>query len=326
MAYTGFSSQLFIGTEKKFNEEATLKYIIPFTSENINEKKEIVNSEALLGKRANNSIVETKKYVSGNVDLEIYPEIFGYMFLLALGWVEKASDYIKITPVKVFQEIPSSTIQVSHNDIDFIYTGMKINEINLKFGLNETKFSVGFEGIREIQKSGTYDLQNLSFTNQLTFRQFSIEKDDIIKDNVIELNLSIKNNIETNDYVFGELYRQSLTTGNLEIEGDMKILFDIETYNNYKNFQKNKLLFKFDNGVDKFEIEIPSAKFYDVEHNIVDEKQIVMECKILATGKDLIEIRDYTNYIEDFYIPTGALGYWTNSLNDIVNNIKPLGY
>lgn len=326
MYYTGLKSMIYIGTESEFNTEATLKYQIPFLSESINEKKEVINSEALLGNRAKKAVVEAKRYVSGTLELEAYPEIFGYMFLLGLGWVEKASDHIKITPVKVFQEIPSSTMQVSHGDVDFIYTGMKVNQIKLSSNLSKQSFSVDFEGIREYQKSGTLDLQPFSYSNPFTFRHAKIAEDDVDNDNVLEFELTIKNNLETEDYVFDDFYRQSLSTGGLEIEGNMKILFDINEYSKYKDFQKFKLVFAFDNGIDKFEIELPNAKFFNVTHDVTDIGKIQMSCDFLATGKNLIEVRDYTSYIDDLYLPTGVLGYWTESLTDIVNNIKPLGY
>lgn len=307
MAYTGAKSSVLLGIESSFNQEATLKYKLPFKSESINHKIEALKSEALLGNRGIKNVAPGKESVEGSIEMEAYPASTGVLFYLALGKSVLDTDHAKITPISNTEDLPSVTVQVDHSGQKIKYTGVKINSLKFSGAVGSIpSLSIDVLGVDESIGAGTEGTIVDPGDEPYYFKELILYKDNLATstDMYSSIELSINNNLDADDYrLDGTGKRKSIDEGNLEINGSVDIIFDASTitdeYSDYKAFNNAQLALKLEKSTgEKLTIYLPKIRFTEMTHDISGPDKIMLKANfqalIPATG-DIIEVHDYEN-------------------------------
>lgn len=135
MARSGISAQIGFAVESTYGVAATPTVFVPFVSESLRSERERIKSESIIaGRRTRTSeqVNEGNVMVSGDIQLELYPDDFLKLLKVAFGTVSTTGSdpYTHVfTPADTFSD--SLTIQVGRPGVGgtvhpFTYVGCKI--------------------------------------------------------------------------------------------------------------------------------------------------------------------------------------------------------
>ncbi|MBB6061886.1 hypothetical protein HNP65_000308 [Thermosipho japonicus] len=317
MAYTGAKSSVLLGIENTFGSEAKAKYKIPFTSESLNHKIEAVKSEAFLGSRGIKALAPGKEGAEGSLELEMYPLTSGILFYLALGNAvledpdatpSSGDEYTKITPISLFDELPSASIEVNHSGQSFKYLGMKINQLKFSGAVGAIpKLTADFVGVEEKSGSLTQETTIINPDNEpYYFKELKLytDKFSTVTDLYSSIELTINNNLDNDDYrLDGTGKRKTVEAGNLEISGSIDIIFDASSVTNeyaaFKSFSDSAIGIELaKDATHTLKIYLPRIRFSEMTHDISDSGKIMLKANfttLIPGSGDIIEVSDFTN-------------------------------
>jgi len=324
---TGAQSKAFLGLESTFGQgtESNLKYKLPLKTESLNRKIDMITSEAILGARAPKALAPGKLSAEGSMDIELWPKLEGVLFYLTLGkatledpdgTASSGDEYTSITPIDVGEDLPSSVVLVDHAGIKMLYKGMKINQLRLSAAIGSIpSVSVDFVGREETVTTATIDESSMTKpdTQPYTFKEISLLYSSdgssfSSTEKYTNFELTINNNLDTDDYRYdGTGLRKTLSPANLEITGNVDIIFDTSTLNeeyedkfvNAKPWGIQAVFEKNYNGTTyKFELILPSVIFSELTHDISDKGRLVLSgsfTAVLPSSGSIITVNDYNN-------------------------------
>lgn len=311
----GSQSSVLLGIEPSFATLATLKYKLPFTNESLNQKIEALKSEANLGLRAPKSLAPGKEGAAGGIEVELYPELSGLLFYLALGKAtqidpdavaDSGDEYTKITAIGVGEELPSATIQVDHAGQKFDYLGMKLNQLQLNAAVGAIpKVSLDWLGKEEADASATAGTLIEPGNEPFYFKEITVYTDQFTTttDKYSNIQLQINNKLDGDDYrLDGTGKRATVKAQGLEISGSVELMFDADTvageYAKFKAFTDAALALKFAKGSQILKIFLPRIRFSEATHDISGAGKILLKANITAlldANGDVIIVEDYVN-------------------------------
>lgn len=297
-----------IGIEATFGTAATsLGYRLPFTSESLNQKIDMLKSEAKLRSRFTKAMGLGKEGAEGELSMELYPEIAGLFFYLALGNSVLDVDHAKITPIDFGDgSLPSVSIGVSHDGIPFDYLGMKVNSLKLDAALNAiAKISANFIGVQEVDGAISDDASIVVPSEPYWMREmtFSLDGFSTVADDLSSVSLSIENNLDNDDYrADGTGQRKSLEAQAFGLTGNIEAILDASTKASllakYKSGEDIQLAVKFEKtGGSKLIVTMPKLRLTEAPHDISDGKILVKAgfTGVKPSAGNIIEVEDYYN-------------------------------
>ena len=311
----GAKSSVLMGIEETFGTAATLAYKLPFTNESLNQKIEALKSEANLGLRAPKSLAPGKEGAAGSIEVELYPELAGVLFYLALGKAsaedpdstpDSGDEYSKIVAAGVNDSLPSATIQVDHAGQKFDYLGMKLNQLQLNAAVGAIpKVSLDWLGKEEADAAATIGSLTEPGNEPFYFREIAVYTDEFttVTDKYSNIQLTIANNLDGDDYrLDGTGKRKSVAAQNLDITGSVELIFDASTvsdeYAKFKNFTDAALALTFEKNTQKLRIYLPRIRFSEATHDISGAGKILLKANITAlldSNNEAIIVEDHVN-------------------------------
>lgn len=309
---TGASTTIKIGKESSFGEAANLTLLLPIITESLGDTTETESSEAIFGMRGKKDISKGKISAGGNIDLEMWSNSFGFVFWGLLGKAVLETDKTVITPIDPVsnpsEELPSFTIEKNQGGQKFLYTGSKINSLDLDLTVGQRpKMTLSIESKKETVSAGTESADLKNFGNKFVFKNMIFYKDEFTSaaSRWSNMKISVKNNIDTDDYrADGTGERASLDAQNLEVTGSLDVIFDTAAvsgeYTTFKNDSDFSIGAQFENGSgDKYEIFLPKVKFTSLKHETSGKEKITLsgewEAIIPDDNSAIIKVTDYNN-------------------------------
>jgi hypothetical protein len=280
---TGANAAVLFSQEASWGDISANKaqvYALNLRSETLASSKNLFESEMINAYRATIGLGDGNKAVAGGIVSDLIPEGLEVFFKHLLG-----NPTIVTTGGPTYKHvIPGSagfeqgiTIEKGFTDIVqyLLYKGCRINSMTLNLvqegfhdvtfdflGKTETMGTVsGFAGAVPITatKSGYTGYQCVISTNPLADGDADHYSD---LSNVVSGSITINNNIETDGYVLGSVYRASAQYGKRSIEGNLSVFFENATmYNYYIAGTEVGLKFTFTNGLGQILVfEFPTCK------------------------------------------------------------------
>lgn len=273
--YVEFKEQSAFGTP-----DETSMISIPILSESLTRPVSPLESEVI---RANilkkKPIKKGPQEATGDISVEAHPDLIVYFLKAICGqvsttgaeapWVHVckpvSTDFSSACPV------PPHTIALHRDAGDYpLYSDLVANTMTIEIANGEiSKSTISFLGGKEgttTVKSPTYPTTDTEYTwNQVTVTLNSVDVTD-----VINITVTINNNIEARHTLSGSLYPSKVKrTGypTVEISGSM-IIENQDEYDNYVAQTRQPLIIEAINGTDKLKIEIPNMVYTDFPNNI----------------------------------------------------------
>jgi len=300
MGATGAKSGIKLGIESTWGTPATLKYLLPFTSESLNYKVETSKSEAILNTRGTKAIAPGKEGVSGSIEVEAYPKISGLLFYLALGKASlkdpdedanSGDEYIEVKPIGISEELPSVTARVNHGGVKTLdYTGLRVNTLNFEGSVGAIpKISMDLVGLAESENVATEGTVETLDKEPFYFKELLLSKDGVTYNvnNYSDIKFSISNNIDEDEYALdGTGKRRGLGAGALEITGNATLILDSSAfsgeYTKFKQWQTFELYIKLSKSGKDLIVRLPMLQITEATHDVGGKDKITMNLKFEA--------------------------------------------
>lgn len=305
----GSNIKVYVNKETSFNTENTVaKYKMPVKSFSVNESKEMVESEALLGLLGTVDEQEVKRMVEGSMELEYFPSIAGVVFDLGLGKSTLDTDKTLIEPDYT---LPSFTILANLDGNLFNYTGVKVNTLSFSGSVDGIpSITLDVLGVKEIM-GATQDTATQVDTGTQPFyiTEMTISQDGTTFDvnDYSSISFDINRNLNGDDFGINgvQIYRKTIEEGKMELTGSADFNFDISKYTEYKNNVEFSLFIKLERDGKSITIKLPRLKWTSLPHDVSDAGTV----KVTGEFKGLIDATDGLIKVTDTFNATGD--YWS---------------
>ena len=297
---TGARSSVKLGIETSWATPAELKYVVPVTAESLNYRIENIRSEALLNRRASLAIAPGQEGVEGSIDVELYSEVAGLLFYLALGNTsaedpdstpESGDEYTKITPIGVTGDLPSATIRVDHGGIKaWDYTGLRVRSLDFEGAVGAIpRLTVDFVGKSQGEDLATDNVTVTPSSEPFYFKELTLSKDGTVYDvaTYSDIRFTISNNPTEDDYVLdGTGQRIDITPGDLQITGTATLIFGSDVVSDeiakFQNWTSFELYLKLTKNSTDFIIHFPKLQITEISHDIGGKDKITVDMSFEA--------------------------------------------
>ncbi|MEM3708828.1 MAG: phage tail tube protein [Nitrososphaerales archaeon] len=274
-----------IGKESTYGTAVNASYYMPIISENLKLEHNYIFPETV-AYREYDRVIAGKKLVIGGWEMFVtYDKGIGLILKALLGGETYSSPTtgVGLHVFKRASSLPSLTVRVGLDDItEKVLTGIGINELSLELVAGELlKISIDAVGRDEtIGSVGSPTFSTQDFISADKVITFKLDTTDVVPE---RFSLTIRNNINEDEFGLGSRLLQRLTPQKFEVEGEMDIRFLSTSHlNDFLNSNKKDLQVKIQGplitGSYYNELQIDCDEIiYDAGDAYIDRKERIVQ-------------------------------------------------